>query len=153
MTVVNMISISLKQSVAARSSQVRDTLLEHEHLHRFFNATFLLLKTQNAGDISGGKGSIRQVSVLGSQFQEQIISADDCHISYQIMGNKPVAHHRGDIYFNTSNSSAVPTTDITYNISCEAPWWIPSFVLGFFIKKDITQALKKLASHFKDGTL
>ena len=148
-----MISISLKQNLAAKPSQVRDTLLEHEHLHRFFNATFLLLKTQNEGDISGGKGSIRQVSMLGSQFQEQIISADDNHISYQIIGNKPVAHHRGDIYFNTANSSAVPTTDITYNISCKAPWWIPSFVLQFFIKKDITRALKKLATHFKDGAV
>ena len=27
----------------------------------------------------------------------------------------------------------------------------PVLYLGFFIKKDITQALKKLASHFKDG--
>ncbi|PKG99249.1 SRPBCC family protein [Paraglaciecola sp. MB-3u-78] len=148
-----MISISLKQSLAARPSQVRETLLDHEHLNRFFNATFLLLKTQNEGEIRGGKGSIRQVSMLGGKFQEQIISADDKHISYQIMGNKPVALHRGDISFDTDNSSAMATTEITYNISCKAPWWIPSFVLGFFIKKDITQALKKLATHFKDVAL
>jgi hypothetical protein len=148
-----MILISLKQSLTARPSQVREILLEHEHLNRFFNATFLLLKTQNEGEIRGGKGSIRQVSMLGGKFQEQIISADDNHISYQIIGNKPVAQHRGDIYFKTDNSRAVAKTEITYNISCKAPWWIPSFVLGFFIKKDITQALKKLASHFKEGAL
>jgi hypothetical protein len=148
-----MISISVKQNIASKPSQVRDILLEHKHLDRFFNATFLLLKTQNKGEISGGKGSIRQVSMPGGKFQERIISADDTHISYQIIGNKPVAEHRGDIYFHTDNNSpeplTAPITKITYNISCKAPRWIPSFVLSFFIKKDITQALKKLASHFK----
>lgn len=152
-----MISISLKQNIAAKPSQVREILLEHKHLDRFFDATFLLLKTQNEGEITGGKGSIRQVSMPSGKFQERIISADDTHISYQIIGNKPVAEHRGDIYFHTDNNSpepsTAPITKITYNISCKAPWWIPSFVLGFFIKKDITQALKKLATYFKGEAL
>lgn len=150
---IKMISISLKQNVVAKPSQVRDMLLEHEHLNRFFNATFLLIKTQDEGEISGGKGSIRQVCMLGGKFQERIISADDTHITYQIMGNKPVAEHRGDIYFHTNNNSPEPSiapiTKVTYNISCKAPWWIPNFILSFFIKKDITQALKKLAFYFK----
>jgi hypothetical protein len=151
-----MISISVKQSIAAKPSLVRDVLLEHQHLNRFFNATFLLLKTQNEGEINGGEGSVRQVNMLGGKFQEQIISADNKHISYQIIGNKPVTEHRGDIYFHTNNSNSksltAPTTEITYNISCKAPWWIPSFVLSFFIKKDISQALKQLAIHFNGGT-
>jgi hypothetical protein len=151
-----MILISVKQNIAARPSQVRDTLLEHEHLCRFFNARFLLIKAQNESEISGGTGSIRQVSMLGGKFQEQIISADDKQISYQIIGNKPVSQHRGDIYFHTNNSpesSTAPMTEITYNISCKGPWWVLDYILGYLIKKDITQALKKLASHFKSAAL
>jgi hypothetical protein len=152
-----MISISVKQSIATNPSQVVEVLLKHEHLNQFFNATFVLLRTQNKGEISGGKGAVRQVSMLGGKFQEQIISADNKHISYQIIGNKPVADHRGDIYFhvdnNSSEPSTAPITEITYNIRCLAPWWIPNFVLSFFIKKDITQALKKLATHFTKGVL
>jgi hypothetical protein len=152
-----MISISVKQTIAAKPSQVRDILLEHEHLSRFFNANFLLIKTQNETEVRGGKGSIRQVSMLGGKFQERIISADNRQISYQIIGNKPVSQHRGDIYFHTNNNSpepsTAPITEITYNIICKAPGWIPEIIVGFFIKKDITQALKKLASHFKSEAL
>ncbi|MFT4810190.1 MAG: hypothetical protein ACI9LX_003553 [Paraglaciecola sp.] len=151
-----MISISVKQNITAKPSQVRDILLEHEHLCRFFNARFSLIKAQNEAEISGGTGSVRQVSMLGGKFQERIINADDKQISYQIIGNKPVAHHRGDIYFRSNNSpvtSTASTTEITYNISCKEPWWVPEFILGYLIKKDITQALKKLASHFKSAAL
>ena len=148
-----MISISLKQSLAAKPSQVREILLEHEHLNRFFNATFLLIKRQDEGEVKGGKGAIRQVSMFGGNFQERIISADDKHISYQIIGNKPVADHSGDIYFATDINSNEVMTNLTYNISCKGPWWIPSFILVFFIKKDIAQALKKLAIHFNRSAL
>jgi hypothetical protein len=152
-----MISISVKQNIAAKPSQLRDILLEHEHLCRFFNARFSLIKAQNEAEISGGTGSVRQVSMLGGKFQERIISADDKQISYQIIGNKPVAQHRGDIYFHSNNNSPGPSTasitEITYNISCKEPWWVPEFILGYLIKKDIKQALKKLASHFKSAAL
>jgi hypothetical protein len=152
-----MISISVKQQIDAKPSQVRDVLLKHEQLNQFFNAKFVLIQKQNEGEISGGKGSIRQVSMLGGTFEELIISADQHHISYQIIGNKPVASHRGDIYFHADNNSAEPSTapmtEITYNIKCKAPWGIPSFIISFFIKKDMTQALKKLAIHFKTGAL
>jgi hypothetical protein len=77
-----------------------------------------------------------------------------------IMGNKPVADHRGDIYFHADKSpmpstgpATTPMTEITYNIRCKAPWYLPSFIIGFFIKKDMTQALKKLAIHFKTGAV
>jgi len=148
-----MISITVKQSLAATPSQVRDILLEHEQLNRFFNAEFLLIKTQNKGEIKGGKGTIRQVSMIGVTFEELIISADNNHISYQIIGNKPVADHRGDIHFCKNNNTAAPMTEITYKISGKTPWWLPSLVLGFFIKKDITQALNKLAISFKGSAV
>lgn len=148
-----MISITVKQNLAATPSKVRDTLLEHEQLNRFFNAEFLLIKKQNKGEIKGGKGTIRQVSMIGVTFEELIISADNNHISYQIIGNKPVADHRGDILFCKDNNTATPMTEVTYKISGTAPWWLPNSVLGFFIKKDITQALNKLAISFKGGTV
>ena len=143
-----MISIDLTQKIAATPSQISEVLLEHEQLNRFFNADFQLINIQNEGEITGGKGAVRQVSMLGVKFKERIISADNQHISYQIMGNKPVAEHRGDIYFYEDNAET-PMTEVNYKISCKAPWWLSSFVLGFFIKKDIAQALNKLANNFK----
>jgi hypothetical protein len=148
-----MISISLKQNIPATPSQVRDTLLEHQQLNRFFDAEFLLIKEQDKAEIQGGKGAVRQICMIGVTFEECIISADNNHISYQIIGNKPVADHRGDIYFCKNNTTAEPMTEVTYNISCKAPWWLPSFILGFLIKKDVTQALKKLSIHFKGATV
>ena len=149
MAEVIMISINLKQKIAATPAQVRDVLLEHDQLNRFFDADFKLISKQNEREIAGGKGAIRQVSMLGVKFKEQIISADNQHISYKIMGNTPVAEHRGDIYFYEGNNTVTPMTEVNYKISCKSPWWLSSFVLGFFIKKDIAQALKKLALSFK----
>lgn len=148
-----MISITVKQKVGATPLQIRQTLLKHEQLDRFFNADFLLIKKQNEGEIEGGKGSVRQVSMVGIQFEEQIISADNNHISYQIIGNKPVADHRGDICFCSDSDSVTPITKITYNINFKPVWWQPSAILAFFIKKDITQALKKLAIYLESNTL
>jgi len=144
-----MISITLKQNIPAPPSQVRDTLLEHEKLNRFFDADFSLIQKQNDGEIKGGQGAVRQVKMIGVTFEERIISADHNHISYQIVGNKPVANHRGDILFCEDKTSSIPITKITYHIKCKTPWWLPSFVLSFFIKKDIAQALEKLVIHFK----
>lgn len=150
--VVTMISITLKQNINATRQQICETLLEHQQLSRFFDATFSLIQPQNKTELKGGKGAIRQVKISGITFSERIISADHHHISYQIIGNKPVAEHRGNIHFNENDlakDSNIPaSTEVTYHISCKAPWWLPSLILAFFIKKDLGQALKKLASHF-----
>ncbi|WP_299082225.1 SRPBCC family protein [uncultured Paraglaciecola sp.] len=143
-----MILIKIEQKVAATSIQVRDTLLDHEQLNRFFNAEFLLVQAEDQGEIQGGKGAIRQVSMLGNRFQERIISANEQHISYQIIGNKPVANHQGDIYLSEDTSSPQPITHIQYHISCTAPWWQPNFLVKHFITKDISQALNKIATLF-----
>jgi len=148
-----MISIVLKQNLAATPIRIRDTLLEHNKLNRFFNANFLLINQQNDGEIVGGKGAIRQVSMMGVKFNELIVSADNTHISYQIMGNKPVADHRGNIEFCENNTSAQPMTEITYKIRCKSPWWLPRYVLSSLIKKDISQALKKLAIHLEGSNV
>ncbi|MFT5295345.1 MAG: hypothetical protein ACI9YH_001359 [Colwellia sp.] len=149
---VKMISITVKQTINATPLQIRKILLEHEQLHRFFNAEFLLMKIQDEGEVKGGKGAIRQISMMGVKFEEKIVSADNNHISYQIIGNKPVSEHRGNINFSQDNNTATPNTEVNYNISCKAPWWIPSFILSFFIKKDVKQALSKLAIKFNVKT-
>ena len=144
-----MVEIKVKRAVAATPEQVRSVLLAHADLGRFFNAHFTLLAPQEPGEISGGKGTIREIKMQGTIFKEQIIAADNSHISYRIIGSKPVAQHRGDIYLNTINEEP-SLTEVNYHISCIAPFWLPDFILAFFIKKDISQALKKIARYFQE---
>lgn len=144
-----MISIFLEKNISASPVQVITTLLEHEELYRFFNAKFKLIKEQDEGEMKGGKGTVRLVSMLGVRFEERIISADNQHIHYQIVGNQLVANHRGYIHVCFENKTVTPLTQVTYQISCKSPWWLPSFLLRFLIKKDIKLALTKLATHFK----
>ena len=81
--------------------------------------------------------------------KEQIIAADNSHISYCIIGSKPVAQHRGDIYLNANNKEP-SLTEVNYHIRCVSPLWLPDFILAFFIKKDVSQALKKIARYFQE---
>ena len=143
-----MISIDVKLVINATPLQIRDVMLEHEQLNRFFNAEFMLIKNQDDGEVKGGKGAIRQISMMGVKFEEEIVSADINHISYQIVGNKPVSEHRGYIKFSQVNNTTTPKTEVNYKIRCKAPWWIPSFILSFFIKNDVKQALSKLSIKF-----
>ena len=147
-----MISISVKHILHATPLQISEKLLDHEQLSRFFNAEFKLIRKENEGEIKGGKGSIRQISMMGVTFKERIIDANNSHISYHIIGNKPVAEHRGDILFSENDNSETPLTEVTYNINCKAPWWIPTFILSFFIKKDVIEALNKLESNVKGSS-
>jgi hypothetical protein len=144
-----MISIAVDQIVHATPLQIREMLLDHEQLNRFFNAEFKLIRKENDAEIKGGKGAIRQISMMGVKFQELIINADNKQISYRIIGNKPVADHRGDILFSQSDIFGSPSTKITYKINCKPPWWMPNFILSFFIEKDLIEALKKLESNLK----
>jgi len=147
-----MISIVVKHILHATPLQIKEILLEHAQLNRFFDAKFKLVRKENEGEIKGGKGAIRQISMMGVKFEERIISADNNHISYRIVGNKPVADHRGDILFSQSDNVETPFTEVTYNINCKPPWWMPSFILSFFIKKDVREALSKLESYLKGSS-
>ena len=140
-----MISITVRKNINATPLKIRELLLEHEQLNRFFDARFKLIREQDEEEVKGGKGAIRQITMMGVKFEEKIISADENHISYEIIGSKPVSEHRGNILFSPGKNSS---TEVNYNICCKAPWWIPSFILSFFIKKDVKQALNKLADKF-----
>lgn len=128
-----MIEINVKHSVTATPEQMRTLLLAHADLGRIFNAQFSVLTPQDSGKVSGGKCTIRQIQ--GTTFKEQIITADNSHISYRISGDKPIAQHRGDIYLKANN--AQPSfTEVSYHIRCIAPLWFPNFYWLFY-KKDI----------------
>ena len=88
-----MILITIKQTLNAQPKQIISTLLDHQQLHRFFNAKFKLLQAQNEGQIEGGKGAVRQVKIGKITFSEQVISADQNHISYQISTHSKFHHY------------------------------------------------------------
>jgi hypothetical protein len=91
-------------------------LLNHAQLGRFFNAKISLIKPENQGELKGGQGAVRQISIGKITFKERILSANYHHICYQIIGNKPVANHQGDIYLTTySDVNNLPKIAIKNN--------------------------------------
>ena len=142
-----MITINVEQQVLSPIEQVNKALLDHQQLDRFFNAKFKLIKTQNDGELVGGKGAIRQVTIGKIAFKEQIISASHEHICYRIIGKGPVANHQGDIRLTPLGDDNT-TTQLDYIIKFDGPKWLPNFILKFFIERDIKQAMKNLAEHF-----
>ncbi|KTF17342.1 MULTISPECIES: SRPBCC family protein [Pseudoalteromonas] len=146
-----MIFIKIKKTLDAPPSKITEILLNHKQLGRFFNAKFKLIATANNGELKGGKGAIRQVEMANTAFNEQIISANQSHICYQIIGNKPVANHQGDIYLSANTSLEGFKTNLSYYIQCKAPWWLPNILLKHVITKDITQALNKLEYYLLAG--
>tara|TARA_B110000908_G_C9892476_1_gene287417 strand:- start:7 stop:438 length:432 start_codon:yes stop_codon:yes gene_type:complete len=142
-----MIAIKVKQQLLAPVKQVMQTLLAHQQLDRFFNAKFQLMKTENEGEIVGGKGAVRQVTMGKIVFKEQIISANDNHICYRIIGKGPVFDHQGDIYL-TPDDLDNKTTQLDYVIQFNGPKWLPDFILLFLVERDIQKAMKKLAVYF-----
>jgi hypothetical protein len=146
-----MITIEVKQHVPAPLEQVSQILLAHTQLERFFNAKIKLLKSENDGELIGGEGAIRQISIGKIVFNEEIISASNEHICYRIIGKSPVSEHQGDIRL-TSGVLALDedkgSTNIDYLIQFKGPKWLPDFLLKFFVGRDIENAMKKVAQYF-----
>jgi len=142
-----MIKIEVKQHILAPVDQVVKTLLAHQQLDRFFNAKFQLIKTQNAGEIKGGKGAVRQITIGKIVFEEQIVSASHNHICYRIIGKGPVFDHQGDIYL-TPDDVDIKSTQLDYVIKFKGPKWLPDFILMFLVERDIQNAMNKLAVYF-----
>jgi len=154
-----MITIIVKQQVPAPVEQVSQVLLAHAQLDRFFNAKIKLLKSERDGELVGGKGAIRQISIGKIVFKEEIISASNEHICYRIIGNWPVSEHQGDIRLTpyiapqvkpevTTLGGDKPSTNIDYLIQFKGPKWLPDFLLKFFVGRDIKNAMKKVTLHF-----
>ncbi|MCJ8296160.1 MAG: SRPBCC family protein [Colwellia sp.] len=162
-----MITINVTQQVLAPVALVNQALLEHSKLDRFFNAKIKQVKDENDGELVGGKGVVRQISIGKIVFEEQIISASIEHICYRIIGNWPVSDHQGDICLTSKVASKIApqpsyqpatqvssqevdieTTQLDYVIRFNSPRWLPGFLLKFFVERDIMSAMEKLAQHF-----
>lgn len=138
---VFMITISLSRTIAASADEVIATLLDHRRLDRFFDAKFTVKTPATA---SNGVGLVREITMRGEQFCEEVVAVTKNCIQYRIVGVKPVKNHYGSIH-------AIDTTQgckINYIITCQALWWQPSFIVKKLINQDISRGLNKLAEHF-----
>ena len=68
-----MVNVYYQKNIAATPKELCDTLLDHQNLSDFFNASFKVLKAENDNEISGGKGCVREVTILGVRFKEEIV--------------------------------------------------------------------------------
>lgn len=139
-----MITVSLTQSIDATADDVFAALLAHEQLSRFFDATFNIKQSATDEHNANGAGLIREVTMRGESFSEEIVAAKDGYIHYRIIGNKPVENHYGGIRVTNNSIGCV----VNYVITCSALWWQPSFIVKRIITNDISQGLTKLAEHF-----
>jgi hypothetical protein len=139
-----MVNVYYQKNIAATPKELRDTLLDHQNLSDFFNASFKVLKAENDNEISGGKGCVREVSILSVRFKEEIIHADTNGIEYRVVDDFPVKAHRGVIAFTQQENS----TNVSYRITCRAPWYIPNWLLTRLLQNDIEQCLDKLGARF-----
>ena len=142
-----MVRIDLSKTIEATPKRVLDALTQHAKLDRFFNAKFRIIKPENEGEPSGGKGTIRQVNMGRHTFLEEILYADEAHIAYRILGKGPVTEHRGDIRLAANGESG---SALSYRIQCKGPKLVPDFIVKFILEKDIKRALDKLARHFHE---
>lgn len=136
-----MADILIEQTTVSPPCFIQALLLDHVQLGRFFNARFKLVKQQNPGEIEGGKGAIREVTLFGYSFKEAIITATNNHIHYQIIGNKPVKNHSAHIWLKPTEQGC----KIKYHIQFTCPWFLPSRLLTFLLTRDIKRALLRIA--------
>jgi hypothetical protein len=139
-----MLVVEYQRQISCSADTLLNTLLDHRNLERFFNAKFKVLKPANKGEVTGGKGCIRQVSILGISFEEQITQADHTGIYYRVLNDFPVHQHRGEIRFHKTDEH----TQVAYRIQCQSPWYIPKFVLKAILQKDIQQCLNRLGDMY-----
>ena len=109
-----MVNVYYQKYIATTPRALRDTLLDHQNLSDFFNASFKVLQPEDDNEVSGGKGCVRAVTILGVCFKEKIVHADDQYIEYTVVGDFPVKQHTGLLtYSNTAQHrfvTGVPAT-------------------------------------------
>ena len=136
-----MVLIAIQQTVPSNAQTIMTLLLDHQNLANFFNARFKVIKTQAVGERVGGKGTIREVTILGTRFNEEIITATDHLIRYKIVGDKPVKQHAASIELFPRTDGC----DIHYQVQFVCPWYLPNKLISFAVTCDIKRALKRLA--------
>ena len=139
-----MVNVHYQRIINATPQVLRDTLLDHQSLSDFFNASFKVLRVENDGEVSGGVGSVREVNILGVRFKEEIVKADTDGIEYRVVDDFPVKDHRGVIRFFAQDS----LTKVSYRIRCCTPWYIPNWLLTRLLQNDVEQCLNKLGARF-----
>lgn len=139
-----MVYIRVKQAMKATTRQVRDELLNHERLERFFNAHFQVKSTTNQSEVVGGEGTKRSVKIGPINFDEIIIVVTDDTVCYTVVGDAPVKNHLGTIKLYSRGTYC----DVDYTITCQSNTLLPGFILSWFIKRDVKSALFKLATYF-----
>lgn len=137
-----MISVNYQKAIKATPDQIFTKLIDHPNLDQFFNAKFAVIKEQDGGEPLGGKGCIRQVSIFGVSFLEEIITANKKEIRYRVLNDFPVKNHEGVISFQAQNHA----TTVNYSIKCQSPWYLPRFILRKVLASDIRNCLDKLGA-------
>ena len=140
-----MVNVDVVQVIAAAPSEVSKILLDHQNAGQFFDAKFNVAKTADEGEVFGGKGAIRDINVAGVKFSEQILIANDNHIRYAIIGDRPLRGHQGNIYLEAQSPCS---TSVRYTIVCEAPKWLPDKLVEFLLSHAMKKALVKINKHF-----
>lgn len=138
-----MITVSLSKTINAPAEDVRNTLLDHDQLGRFFSGHFSIKKP--ATDTAKA-GVIREIVMRGQRFCEEIVAVTSTCIHYRIVGDKPLRNHYGSIHMIDTPTGC----QLNYLITCQALWWQPSFIIKRVISRDIGLGLTKLKEHF-DG--
>ena len=139
-----MVNVFYQKNIAATPQELCAILLDHPNLSNFFNASFKVLKAENDNEVSGGKGCVREVTILCVRFKEEIVHADTNGIEYRVVDDFPVKAHRGVIAFKAQGSR----TTVSYRITCRTPWHIPNWLLARLLQNDVAQCLNKLGARF-----
>lgn len=139
-------SLTVKQEkyIPTSVENVLSEFLDHDNLSQFFNAKFRVVKLADEKERDGGKGSIREVSISGVTFQEEIVNANAKEIEYRVLGSFPVREHRGTISFESHQNS----TFVSYKIRCKTNWYLPRFILEPLLNKDLKKCLAILESKY-----
>lgn len=140
-----MVNVDVLQQVAATPNEISKVLLDHQHLGRFFDAKFSLTSIADDGELAGGKGAIRKVTVAWVNFSEQVLLATSTHIRYAIVGNKPLSNHQGDIYLTEQSPNL---TSVRYTIVCNGPKWLPDKWVEILLAQAMKKALIKIHHYF-----
>lgn len=127
-------SITIELIANAPKKVLFALLSDHEQLHRFFNAHYILLRPGKPHN--NGIGAIREVNNGFFVYQEQIIDfKENEHLHYKIITGAPVAEHGSWIKFISINANQ---TKILYHMT-----FTPKFIgTGWLIKQHIYRFIK-----------